>query len=58
MLQLQGIDHISGIYIFSLFLFLAVYIHNVLTHCIVAEAGCNWYLHDINIFPLTKKTVE
>jgi hypothetical protein len=26
-----------------------------LGYCVVAEAGCNWYLHDINIFLLSKK---
>ena len=26
-----------------------------LGHCVVAEAECNWYLRDINIFPLSKK---
>jgi hypothetical protein len=28
-----------------------------LGYCIVAEAECNWYLRDINIFPLSKKDV-
>jgi hypothetical protein len=27
-----------------------------LGQCVVAEAGCNWYLLDINIFPLSKKS--
>jgi hypothetical protein len=25
-----------------------------LGHCVVAEAGCNWYLHDNNIYSLLK----
>jgi hypothetical protein len=42
-------------------LFLAVCILNVLTSsgCYVgAEAGCNCYLLDINIFPLSKKKLK
>jgi hypothetical protein len=27
----------------------------LLGYCIVAEIGCNWYPHHINIFPLSKK---
>jgi hypothetical protein len=30
----------------------------LLRHCVVAEAGCNWYLFDINIFPLSEKEKE
>jgi hypothetical protein len=26
-----------------------------LGQCVVAEAGCNWYLRDINIYSLSKK---
>jgi hypothetical protein len=26
-----------------------------LGHCVVAEAGCNWYHLDINIYSLSKK---
>jgi hypothetical protein len=27
----------------------------LLGHCVVAEAACNWYLLDINIYSLSKK---
>jgi hypothetical protein len=25
-------------------------------HCVVADAGCNWYLRDINIFHVSKNS--
>jgi hypothetical protein len=28
-----------------------------LGQCVVAEAGCNWYLYDINIYSLSKKMI-
>ena len=39
--------------IFSLFyFFLAVCILDVFRYLVGVEAGCNWYLCDINVFPL------
>jgi hypothetical protein len=29
-----------------------------LGHCVVAEAGCNWYLLDINICSFSKKNLK
>jgi hypothetical protein len=29
----------------------------LLGYYVVVEAGCNWYLNDINVFPLSKKNV-
>jgi hypothetical protein len=29
-----------------------------LGHCVVAEAGCNWYRLDINIYSLSKKRIH
>ena len=45
---------------FFLFLassFLVVCIRNALGYCVVAEAGCNLYLRDINIYSLSKKYI-
>jgi hypothetical protein len=30
----------------------------VLGHCVVAEAKCNWYLRDINIYSLSKNVCK
>jgi hypothetical protein len=30
----------------------------LLEHCVIAEAECNWYLLDINIFSLSKTNVN
>jgi hypothetical protein len=31
----------------------------LLGHCVVAEAECNWYLHNINIYtPYKKNTAK
>jgi hypothetical protein len=47
------------VFIFSLFyFFLAVCIRDVFRYLVGAEAGCNWYLHDINIFSLSKKALH
>jgi hypothetical protein len=52
---LQEIDHCSGIFLFdnSSYFWLCVSIMP-LEHCVIAEAGCNWYLININMFPLLK----
>ena len=59
-LLLQGLDLCSGtfLFIFFFFLFLDVCI-SVMTlgFCVVAEAGCNCYLRDINIYSLSKRYV-
>ena len=52
LLQLLGIDHCSRIFHFIFWLCASVI---SLGHFVVAEAECNWYLRDINIFPLLKK---
>jgi hypothetical protein len=41
--------------LFSFSLFFAVCISDIFGHLVGAEAGCNWYFHDINIFPLLEK---
>ena len=33
-------------------------IHHIFGCLVGGEAGCNWYLRDINIFPLSKKCEE
>jgi hypothetical protein len=38
-----------------LFIFLVVYILHVFGHLVAADAGCNWYLRDINIFSLSER---
>jgi hypothetical protein len=48
---LRVTDHFGGFFSF-LFIFLAV------CNLVVAEAGCTWYLLDINIFPLSKKSLK
>jgi hypothetical protein len=57
-LLLRGVVHRDGsLFLFSLLfiLFFAVCIPDVFGYLVGAEAGCNWYLRDINIFPLSKK---
>jgi hypothetical protein len=39
-----------------LFFLLVVCTHDVFVHFVGAEARSNWYLHDIIIFPLSKKS--
>jgi len=60
-LLLRVIDHRCKD-IFSVFshflLFLVVCILDVFKHPVGAEAGCNWYLLDINIFPFSKKIIQ
>jgi hypothetical protein len=43
---------------FFLFFSFTMCIHNVFKHLVGAEAGCNWYLFNINIFPLSKKVEQ
>jgi TM2 domain-containing membrane protein YozV len=40
--------------LFLSFFFLGVYILLPLGYYVAVEAECNWYIHDINIFPLSK----
>jgi hypothetical protein len=56
-LLLQGIYHCSGPFSFSVILLFFWLCASVLPlgHCVVAEAGCNWYRLDINIYSLSKK---
>ena len=42
--------------LFSSVLFLVVCILDAFGHLFGTEAGCNWCLHDINIFTLSKNT--
>ena len=51
------IDHRSRVFflLFFLFSFLAMCILDAFEHFVGTERGCNWYLRDINIFPLSKK---
>jgi hypothetical protein len=57
-LLLQEICHSSGTVFFSIifvsFSWLCASVL-LLGHCVVAEAGCNFYLRDTKIFPLLKK---
>jgi hypothetical protein len=55
--QLQGLDHCSETFFLFLLLFVLELCASVmlLEYCVVVEAGCNWYLHDININSLSKK---
>lgn len=48
---------IAGSFFFLLFLIVFWLRASVMSlrHCVVAEAGCNWYLRDINIFPFSKE---
>ena len=54
-LQLHGIT-VAGSFFFFFFLSVVRLCVSVMSiqHFVVAKAGCNWYLHDINIFPLSK----
>jgi hypothetical protein len=55
-LMLQGIYHYSGAFSFFVILVLLFWLCvSVLSlgHCLVAEAGCNWYHFDINIYILS-----
>src|SRR4051812_46236936 len=56
MLLPGGVDRYGGNFVFPFFLFspLDMCILDVLRHPIFAEARCNCYLHDINIFPFKK----
>jgi hypothetical protein len=55
-LMLQGIYHCSGAFSFSVILFFLLCASVLpLGHYVVAEAGCNWYHLDINIYFLSKK---
>jgi hypothetical protein len=49
---LQGIDHCSGTFLFHNFSFIFWLCASIMSlgHCVVADARCNWYLHDINIY--------
>jgi len=59
-LLLRVIDHrgrviFSFSFLFSLFFFVfGRVILDIFKHHVGAEAGCNWYLLDINIFPFKK----
>jgi hypothetical protein len=53
---IQGPKQRSGTFLFRLLLLFWLCASVLpLGYCVVADAGCNWYLHDINIFPLSKK---
>ena len=58
------IDHRGGtllvvcIPLFFLFSCLLVCILDAFGHLVDTEAGCNWYLHDINIFFFVEKVKE
>lgn len=54
MLLFQVMDLCSGTF-FLYFLLLLCASFMPLGHDVVAEAGCNWYLRDINIYSLSKK---
>ena len=57
-LQLQGIDHCSGIFFLLLLIVFWMCVSVMfLRYCVVVEAGCNWYLRDINIFSLSKNVL-
>jgi hypothetical protein len=49
-LLLQGIYHYSGPFSFSVIHFFLCASVLSLGHCVVAEAGSNWYRLDINIY--------
>jgi hypothetical protein len=51
----QGFYHYSGTFLFCNSSFWLCASVLSLGQCVVAEAGCNWYFFDINIFPLSKK---
>jgi hypothetical protein len=58
-LLLQGMNHYSGTFLFlfyNSFFWLCASVL-LLGHCVVAEAECNWYLLNINIYSLSKKKV-
>jgi hypothetical protein len=55
-LLLRGIYHYSGAFLFSVILLLFWLRACVLPLGVVAEAGCNYYLLDINIYSLSKKS--
>ena len=54
-LLLQGLELYSGSFSFLFYFFEAVCIRQALGLCVVAEAECNCYLRDINIYSLSKK---
>ena len=57
MLLLLVTVHRRGVFFSCSFPFLlAVCILDAFGHLVGREAGCNWYLRDINIFPLSKTT--
>jgi hypothetical protein len=56
-LLLQGMNHSIGTFLFcnsSFFFWLCASVLP-LGHYVIAEAGCNWYPLDINIYSLSKK---
>ena len=56
-LLLQELELCSGtfLFFFSILLFWLCASVGPFGFGVVAEAGCNWYLHDINIYSLSKK---
>jgi hypothetical protein len=59
LLLLRVSDFFGGDFLFPFRMSLAVCILNVRSrHYVIAEAGCNLYHLDINIFPLSKKKVD
>jgi hypothetical protein len=56
--MLQGIYHCSWAFSFSVILLFFWLCASVLPqgHCVVVEAGCNWYHLGINIYSLSKKS--
>jgi hypothetical protein len=53
----KEIDHGTGIFFCNSSFFLVVCNRIAIRHYVVTEFGCNWYLHDINIFLVSKKSL-
>jgi hypothetical protein len=53
---IQGLDHCSGTFFYVILLSFFWLCASIvpLGHYVVAEAGCNWYHLDINIYSLSK----
>jgi hypothetical protein len=55
-LPLQEIDQCSRTFLFSNSFFWLCPSLMSLEHCVIATVVCNWYLHDINLCSLSKKS--
>jgi hypothetical protein len=55
--EIDNCNRIFSFYIFILFFWLCASVM-LLEHYVIAEAECNWYILDINIFSLSKKNVN